>query len=225
MNLRRVGITWLSFALARSWGKLIPQRATLDKPANTRSDGGQLTGSIKLDGMLDEPAWASASPVTSFTQYDPTEGAPASEKTEVRVLVGADALYIGAKLYESNPANIVRVFLDATSRSTATCSRSLSIQGTTTVDRVLTRVRWSCLESRVTANTSPSTGSSRRERRGRMFADWTRTLGAYVECISTDEHSDLPSFPTPARLPWIVLGKRCHGDALAQAGSSSIHRA
>ncbi|HEX9384220.1 MAG TPA: DUF5916 domain-containing protein [Gemmatimonadaceae bacterium] len=65
-----------------------------------------LTGSIKLDGKLDEPAWASASPVTSFTQYDPTEGAPATEKTEVRVLVGADALYIGAKLYESNPANI-----------------------------------------------------------------------------------------------------------------------
>jgi hypothetical protein len=66
----------------------------------------RLTGSINLDGRLDEPAWASASPATSFTQYDPTEGAPATEKTEVRVLVGADALYIGAKLYESNPANI-----------------------------------------------------------------------------------------------------------------------
>ncbi|MDP9206014.1 MAG: carbohydrate binding family 9 domain-containing protein [Gemmatimonadota bacterium] len=65
-----------------------------------------LTGSIQLDGKLDEPAWASASPVTSFTQIDPVEGAPASEKTEVRVLVGPDALYIGARLYESNPANI-----------------------------------------------------------------------------------------------------------------------
>ena len=68
----------------------------------------RLTGSINLDGKLDEPAWASAAPVTSFTQYDPTEGAPASEKTEVRVLVGPDALYIGAKLYESDPANIRR---------------------------------------------------------------------------------------------------------------------
>ncbi|HMJ19760.1 MAG TPA: hypothetical protein VK478_15355, partial [Gemmatimonadaceae bacterium] len=26
-----------------------------------------LTGSINLDGKLDEPAWAAASPVTSFT--------------------------------------------------------------------------------------------------------------------------------------------------------------
>jgi hypothetical protein len=42
-----------------------------------------LTGSIQLDGKLDEPAWASASPITSFTQIDPVEGATASEKTEV----------------------------------------------------------------------------------------------------------------------------------------------
>ena len=68
----------------------------------------RLTGTINLDGKLDEPAWASAAPVTSFTQTDPTEGAPASEKTEVRVLVGPDALYIGAKLYESDPKSIRR---------------------------------------------------------------------------------------------------------------------
>ena len=68
----------------------------------------RLTGSISLDGKLDEPAWASATPVTQFTQIDPKEGEPASEKTEVRVLVGPDALYIGAKLYESDPKNIRR---------------------------------------------------------------------------------------------------------------------
>jgi hypothetical protein len=68
----------------------------------------RLTGSISLDGKLDEPAWASASPVTSFTQFDPKEGEPATEKTEVRVLVGPDALYVGAKLYESDPKNIRR---------------------------------------------------------------------------------------------------------------------
>ena len=67
-----------------------------------------LTGSINLDGKLDEPGWAAASPVTSFTQFDPTEGAPASEKTEVRVLVGPDALYIGARLFESDPRNVRR---------------------------------------------------------------------------------------------------------------------
>jgi len=68
----------------------------------------RVAGSIRLDGKLDEADWASASPVTSFTQSDPSEGAPASEKTEVRVLVGDDALYIGARLYESDPRNIRR---------------------------------------------------------------------------------------------------------------------
>ena len=38
----------------------------------------RLTGTISLDGKLDEPAWASASPVTQFTQIDPKEGEPAT---------------------------------------------------------------------------------------------------------------------------------------------------
>lgn len=64
-------------------------------------------GSVRVDGVLDESAWTRAIPVTAFTQRDPEEGAPASERTEVRVLVGADALYIGARLYDGDPARIV----------------------------------------------------------------------------------------------------------------------
>src|SRR5512140_195983 len=45
-------------------------------------------GHIHVDGRLDEPAWAAAPPATRFTQHDPLEGQPASERTEVRVLVG-----------------------------------------------------------------------------------------------------------------------------------------
>ena len=39
----------------------------------------RLTGPIHVDGHLDEPAWAAAQVVSSFTQYDPEEGKPASE--------------------------------------------------------------------------------------------------------------------------------------------------
>ena len=49
-------------------------------------------GPIRIDGRLDEPDWAAAEPVGSFTQLDPHEGAPATERTEVRVLIGGDAL-------------------------------------------------------------------------------------------------------------------------------------
>ena len=67
---------------------------------------GHLSGDLKIDGRLDEPAWAAATPVTSFTQLNPDEGRPASERTEVRVLIGADALYIGARLFDSAPRSI-----------------------------------------------------------------------------------------------------------------------
>ena len=64
-----------------------------------------LKGQIHVDGKLDEPAWAAATPVSQFTQHDPHEGMPASEKTEVRILIGDDALYVGARMTD-NPANI-----------------------------------------------------------------------------------------------------------------------
>jgi hypothetical protein len=56
-----------------------------------------------LDGRLDDPVWARATPVTEFTQLDPEEGRPASARTEVRIVYDAEALYIGAMLHDSLP--------------------------------------------------------------------------------------------------------------------------
>ncbi|HVP39553.1 MAG TPA: DUF5916 domain-containing protein [Candidatus Saccharimonadales bacterium] len=61
---------------------------------------------IRVDGRLDEPAWEAAAPFTDFVQTDPQEGQPASERTEVRVLVDGDALYVGARLFDREPAGI-----------------------------------------------------------------------------------------------------------------------
>ena len=58
----------------------------------------RLDGDIHLDGILDEPAWAEAVPTTGLTQRDPDEGALPTEQTEIRVLLGGDALYVGARL-------------------------------------------------------------------------------------------------------------------------------
>ncbi len=57
-------------------------------------------GSIHIDGVLDEASWQAARPITSFTQLDPQEGRPASERTEIRILFDDDALYVGASLYD-----------------------------------------------------------------------------------------------------------------------------
>ncbi|MBW3629331.1 MAG: hypothetical protein KY464_08550, partial [Gemmatimonadetes bacterium] len=62
-----------------------------------------LRGAISLDGRLSESGWAAATPVTTFTQLDPREGQPVSERTEVYVLYDDEALYIGARLHDRGP--------------------------------------------------------------------------------------------------------------------------
>jgi Domain of unknown function (DUF5916)/Carbohydrate family 9 binding domain-like len=61
---------------------------------------------IPLDGRLDDPAWERADSITEFRQLDPVEGALASERTVVRVLHDHDALYVGVRAYDADPALI-----------------------------------------------------------------------------------------------------------------------
>jgi hypothetical protein len=65
----------------------------------------------RIDGRLDDAVWASAPVMDRFTQRDPHEGEPASERTEVRILIGDDALYVGARLYDHDPGKIRRRFV------------------------------------------------------------------------------------------------------------------
>ena len=55
---------------------------------------------IRIDGVLDEAAWASVPVIDAFFQVDPEEGAPASELTEARILYDTEALYIGVRLHD-----------------------------------------------------------------------------------------------------------------------------
>src|SRR5262245_55434330 len=56
-----------------------------------------------IDGRLDDESWATATPVSEFTQVDPDEGKPATERTEVRFLYDNTALYVGIRLFDSAP--------------------------------------------------------------------------------------------------------------------------
>nr|MDQ6873300.1 carbohydrate binding family 9 domain-containing protein [Gemmatimonadota bacterium] len=65
-------------------------------------------GEISIDGRLDETAWAAATPITELTQSSPDEGKPPTERTEIRILYDASAIYIGARMYDSLGAKGVR---------------------------------------------------------------------------------------------------------------------
>ncbi|MEL6442869.1 MAG: DUF5916 domain-containing protein [Bacteroidota bacterium] len=63
-------------------------------------------GAIRVDGVLDEPAWVSAEVGAGFVQYVPNPGAPLTEPTEARVLIGPSALYVGMRMTDSQPDGI-----------------------------------------------------------------------------------------------------------------------
>ena len=56
---------------------------------------------VQIDGRLDEAIWQRALPVTAFTQRDPREGEPATQRTDVRIVYDDDAVYVGARLYDT----------------------------------------------------------------------------------------------------------------------------
>jgi hypothetical protein len=62
---------------------------------------------ITLDGRLAEAIWRQAPAATEFTQREPNPGEEASEATEVRVVYTKDTLYIGVRVLDSNPSEIV----------------------------------------------------------------------------------------------------------------------
>src|ERR1700719_1698801 len=68
-------------------------------------------GEITIDGRLDESAWAAATPITELVQSVPDEGKPPSQKTELRILYDASAIYIGARMFDSLGAKGVRSVL------------------------------------------------------------------------------------------------------------------
>ncbi len=94
---------WLAGAQDHG-GRTVPADAAgLGMAAASRA-----AGSIVLDGRLSEEAWTLARPADAFLQREPDEGKPATERTEIRVVYDADALYIGARMFDSEPGRIVR---------------------------------------------------------------------------------------------------------------------
>lgn len=84
----------------------IPTPAQLSHPAPAARATQTSPGTITIDGRLDEAVWATAEPVTSFTQFDPKEGEPATQRTDVRILIDGEAIYFGARMFESDPAKL-----------------------------------------------------------------------------------------------------------------------
>ena len=80
-----------------------PTSAPSDQPSRERPaiQATKVETGPKLDGVLDEPMWLTATPVDGFTQQEPNLGQAATERTEVRILYDSRHIYIGVHAYQS----------------------------------------------------------------------------------------------------------------------------
>src|SRR3954464_2320381 len=67
----------------------------------------RIDSAVVIDGNLDEPVWRRAARLTGFSQYQPVDGRPAEEPTEVLTWYAPDAIYFGIKAREIH-GNVVR---------------------------------------------------------------------------------------------------------------------
>ncbi|HTM04870.1 MAG TPA: DUF5916 domain-containing protein [Vicinamibacterales bacterium] len=75
--------------------------AAAQEPQRRTATATRVTTTIRIDGRLDEVAWAAATPLTGFTQRQPDEGQPATDAMDVRILFDDDAIYVGAQMASS----------------------------------------------------------------------------------------------------------------------------
>ena len=112
-----VALSLLLFAAIAHAQQLHTNNSQQSPPARPTQSPSQGTGSrqikavpvsdtIKIDGLLDESAWSLTTPATDFRQERPIEGAPASERTEVRVLFDDRNLYVGIRAFDSDAARV-----------------------------------------------------------------------------------------------------------------------
>ena len=72
----------------------------------------RLEAEIVVDGALDEPAWGQAVRLTGFHGYQPADGRPAAERTEVLVWYSPTAIHFGIRAHDSRPETVRATLAD-----------------------------------------------------------------------------------------------------------------
>ena len=91
-------------------GRLVPvppEVVSRDSEGRVTARAVRLTESLVIDGLLRDPIYNQVPAISDFVQQEPNEGVPATERTEVRLLLSRDTLYIGVICFDSDPAQIV----------------------------------------------------------------------------------------------------------------------
>lgn len=99
--MTRRWLLFLSLAALRlnAQGIVTPPRHDLSSPGyRVRAT----TGAIRLDARFSEPVWQSVDSIVDFRQREPIEGAPATERTVVKLVRNGEQLYVAVRAFDSD---------------------------------------------------------------------------------------------------------------------------
>ncbi|HKY98528.1 MAG TPA: DUF5916 domain-containing protein [Gemmatimonadaceae bacterium] len=111
MSLVRRFTVALALAASASLPALAQQTTKSQNDPRPSAQAARRNGQVAIDGKLDDAAWAAATPIGELTQSSPNEGRAPSEKTEIRVLYDDAAIYLGARMFDSQGKKGVRSVL------------------------------------------------------------------------------------------------------------------
>ena len=74
------------------------------RAGNLRVRTPRINAHVDLDGTLDNPVWQQAAVLTGFSEYQPVDGLPAEDSTDVLVWYSPTAIYFGVRAYEVHGA-------------------------------------------------------------------------------------------------------------------------
>ncbi len=94
---KALGVAFISYSVA-AWGQASEPRIAI---------GQRLSAPVDLDGNLDDAAWQSIPAQSDFQQYSPDPGGRPSQRTEVKFGYDDNALYIGARMWDTAPDSIL----------------------------------------------------------------------------------------------------------------------
>jgi hypothetical protein len=83
---------------------LILCRSAIAQQAQTPRVRVQPTDRIRLDGLLDEPAWITADSIGQLTEVEPNQGGVPGARTVVRLLAERGVLVVRVRAYDDDPA-------------------------------------------------------------------------------------------------------------------------
>src|SRR6267378_7031889 len=79
-------------------GGIPPKRVLPDPTYRVR----ETTESVRLDARFSERVWQTVDSIVDFRQREPLEGAPATERTVVKIVRDAERLYVAVRAYDGD---------------------------------------------------------------------------------------------------------------------------